>query len=138
MSTRRDFLGFTAGAVAARTVLPMAAKAAPMPVIAPGNPDAELIRLCAEHVANMRAYNRDGGLEDIDKPDPLWDAYERTRDAITEAKPCTLAGMQAKARAAKAEALTSRTDGTESPEGTPAEAWAWQLVNDLLAVRVGA
>ena len=46
MSNRRDFLGFTAGAVAARTVLPMAAKAAPIPVIAPGNPDAELIRQC--------------------------------------------------------------------------------------------
>ena len=98
----------------------------------PAHPDAELIRLCAQHVVNMRAYNQAGGLEDIDEPDPLWDAYERTRDAITEAKPCTLAGMQAKAQAAKAEALTSRTDGTESPEGTPAEAWAWQLVNDLL------
>ena len=91
MSTRRDFLGFTAGAVAARTVLPMAAKAAPIPVIAPGNPDAELIRVCNEHVTNLHASNASS--IDTDE-DPLWDAYERTRDAISGAKPRTLAGMQ--------------------------------------------
>ena len=41
MSTRRDFIAFTVGAVAARTVLPIAARAE-----AP-NPDAELLRLGA-------------------------------------------------------------------------------------------
>ena len=56
MSTRRDFLGFTVDAVAARTVLPMAAKAAPLPAIAPGNhPGADLIRVCAEHVVGLEA-----------------------------------------------------------------------------------
>lgn len=102
-------------------------------IMSPDHPDATLIRTCAEHVVNMATYNRDGGLGPMGEPDPLWDAYERTRDAISEAKPFTLAGMQAKARAAKAEAMASRTDGEESPEGTPAADWAWHLVNDLLA-----
>ena len=93
--------------------------------------DAELIRICAEHVVNLDAYNRDGGLTGIDDPDPRWDAYVRTRDAITDARPRTWAGLQAIGRAARAEALVSRTDGTESPEGTPAEDWAWLLVKTV-------
>jgi hypothetical protein len=40
--------------------------------------------------------------------------------------------MMAKARAAKAEAR--RPDGTEEHRGTMGEVWAWDLVNDLLAI----
>ena len=40
MSTRRDLLAFTAGAVAAKTVLPLTARAAQ-----PAHPDAALIAL---------------------------------------------------------------------------------------------
>ncbi|HEY8612362.1 MAG TPA: hypothetical protein VIL69_13850 [Roseomonas sp.] len=99
------------------------------------NRDAELIRICAEHNANREAYCAYGGhLEQED--DPLWLAYERTRDAIAAAVPVTLAGMVAKARAAKAEA--QNTDGTENPRDCPAGDWAWQLVSDLLRLEGGA
>ena len=98
------------------------------------HPDAELIAVCAEHVINHATYNLDGGRRELDG-DPLWAAYERTRDAITEAVPRTLDGMLAKARAAKAEA--TQPDGTENPENCPAARWAWDLVNDLLAGSVG-
>ncbi len=40
--------------------------------------------------------------------------------------------MLAKARAAKLEA--TMPDGDEEPAGTIAEAWAWDLVNDLLRI----
>jgi hypothetical protein len=50
MSTRRDLLAFTAGAVAARTVLPLAAKATET------HPDAELIRICGAFDATWQQY----------------------------------------------------------------------------------
>ncbi len=93
------------------------------------HPDAALIAACAEHAANLAAYNRDGGKLNLDD-DPLWAAYERTRDAISDAVQHTLDGMLAKAWAAKAEA--THPDGTENPENCPAATWAWDLVNDLL------
>ncbi len=96
----------------------------------PAGDDAELIRVCAEHAHNLAVYNNDGDPGPMDAPDPLWDRYEATRNAISEAKPSTLEGMLAKARAAKAEA--GRPDGSENPDGTPAARWAWDLVNDLL------
>ena len=92
---RRNLLAGVAGAVA----LPLA-KVAAQPA---AGVDADLIRLCAEHVVNIETSNRDGGLLDLDQ-DPLWITYERTRDAISAATPRTLEGMLAKARAAKAEA----------------------------------
>lgn len=92
-------------------------------------PDADLVQICAQHIANRDAYNRDGGRLELEA-DPLWLAYERTRDAIDNASPQTMAGLVAKARAAKAEAR--RLDGTEEPEGTVAAAWAFDLANDLL------
>ena len=60
----------------------------------------------------------------------LWQAYARSRDAIRDAEPQTMDGLVAKARAAKAEARIG--NGFDKPEGTPAEYWAWDLVNDLL------
>jgi hypothetical protein len=127
-ATRRSLLGGAAVLVAA----PMVASAAlPTP-----HPDADLIRICAEHVVNIEVYNRDGGMGAIDDPDPLYDAYARTRDAIDQIKPVTLEGMVAKARAAKAEA--AQPDGTEDFECSPAGDWAWDLLNDLLAGRIVA
>ncbi len=127
--TRRSLLAGAAGL----TVAPGAAAGAAM---AEPHPDADLIRICAEHIVNLETYNRDGGMGQIGAPDPLWDAYERTRDAIGTAKPHTLEGMLAKARAAKVEAR--RPDGAEDPDCSPAEVWAWDLVNDLLAGRARA
>lgn len=91
------------------------------------HPDADLIRLCAEHIGNMAAFNASDSDSD---DDPAWLAYERTSAAIGSAKPRTIAGMQAKARAAKAEA--KGPDGRDDPYGTHAEKWAWDLVRDLL------
>jgi hypothetical protein len=95
--------------------------------------DADLIRLCEAHPAIIRRAEEDSTYED---DCPLWLAYERSRDAIGAAVPVTLAGMVAKARAAKAEARNS--NGTESPSNCPAENWAWDLVNDLLRLEGGA
>lgn len=93
------------------------------------NPDADLVRLCAEHVVNLRAYNSDRSDLDEDQ-NPLWRAYEATRDAIDAARPQSLVGMVAKAHAAKVEAL--EVDGAERPAHCPAADWAWDLVGDLL------
>ena len=125
--TRRAVLA-GAGAVAALPGVAAPAGAAP-------GPDAALIRLCAEHVANMDAYNASPGILELED-DPLWAAYEETRNAIRDARPQTMAGMLAKARAAKAEAR--RSDGTEEPEGCPAADWAFDLVNDLLRLHGAA
>lgn len=96
---------------------------------ATGNPDAELIATCRQHVANLRAFTvrDDLGAED----DPFWAAYNDTKDVIRAAKPQTLAGMVAKAQAAKMEAATT-LDGDEDYSSCPAGDWAWDLVNDLL------
>ena len=139
MSTRRGFMAFTAGAVVTGFVPPIGAAYGdelrpPARKYLPGHPDAELIRLCAQHVVNMDAYNHDAG--DLDAEDcPLWLAYASTRDAISNARPQTMDGFLAKARAAKAEARTP--GGEENPENCPAARWAWDLVNDLLAGSVG-
>jgi hypothetical protein len=93
----------------------------------PATADADLIRTCAEHAGQIAAVNERGSGED---DCPLWLAYARSRDAIRAAVPTTVAGMVAKARAAKAEAACK--DGTERYENCPAADMAWDLVNDLL------
>lgn len=91
--------------------------------------DADLIRTCHLHPAYIKAYNLHGGDLELEK-DPLWKAYEQSRDAISDFVPQSIAGMLAKAHAAKAEAANK--DGTENPDGTMAATWSWDLVNDLL------
>lgn len=90
-------------------------------------PDDDLIRFCAEHVRYMAAVK---AAPDEEEDGPAWQAYERNRDAISAAQPQTLAGMIAKARAAKLEA--GFWDTSENIHGTMAEPWAWDLVNSLL------
>jgi hypothetical protein len=122
----------TTGAPSRRMALLGALSAALVPAGALAvqqHPDAAIIRLCAQHIANMDAVN--SGRCDIgNDDDPVWLAYDRTREAVTDARPQTIAGMLAKARAAKHEARMP--SGSESPEGCPAETWAWDLVNDLI------
>lgn len=109
--------------MAAKTVLPVAARAEARHGGAPSHPDADLIAVCAGHAARIKAYNQgDGDLAALDD-DPLWAAYEASRNFIGNAKPCALEGVLAKARAAKAEA------------GSMGEVWAWDIVDDLLAVK---
>jgi hypothetical protein len=73
-------------------------------VIAP-DPDADLIRICAEHIENHAAFNTRAGEVPIEE-DPRWDAYWRTLSAICDSEPKKLAGVIAKARAAQVEAIT--------------------------------
>ena len=99
--------------------------------IAADHPDAELIRICEGHSALIRAANNDPG-DDYDGP--VWEAFDRSRDAISAFRPKTIEGMVAKARAAKAEAQLPDGSEMENGGGFPAEGWAWNLVNDLIAL----
>ncbi len=104
------------GAAAVATIATTAAAIA--------NPDAELITTCAQHIISMKAYCDGSDMADFDN-DPLWLAYEATRDAISEAEPKTMAGLLAIARAAKAE--SANPDGSEDHEHCPASDWAWLI-----------
>src|SRR3712207_3460751 len=95
----------------------LAAVSAPLASVAgspaAASPDAEMIRLCEAHPAVLVVLADYGsGQDDC----PIWQAYVCSRDAIHAAKPVTLAGIVAKARAAKAEAFNPET-GTENPNG---------------------
>ncbi|MBL6082592.1 hypothetical protein JMJ56_32010 [Belnapia sp. T18] len=106
------------------------ALASPVPV----HPDAALIALCQAHPALVDALNSDD--RDCDDSNPHWVAYEASGKAISAARPQTLAGMRAKALAAKAEALMP--DGSESYDGTTAGVWASDLLHDVLRLTGGA
>jgi hypothetical protein len=125
--TRRALL---AGAGAAAALPALAAPAAASP-----GPDADLIRICAEHIANRDAFNASPIPAEPDN-DPLWQAYCRTYDAIEAAKPQTIDGVLAKARATAAEGEI--LDETGFPTDPTAQAWAWEVVNDLLRLYGGA
>ena len=101
--------------------------------IAMSCPDADLIALCAGHAEKVRAVQEDAG--EIGTA-PAWDAYFASVDAIGAARPTTMAGMLAKMRAAKVEAM--QVDGSECPENTPAAGWAWQVADILLRLHGGA
>lgn len=113
MTLRRDFLSMTAGAVAARTVLPIVAKAEDdmRSVDAKGSshPDAELIRLCSAACAMTTqsdlAYET---VADIPSRDPrykpgcdeanrLGDIAYDLRQRVLGMRAHTLDGMRAKA-----------------------------------------
>ena len=86
-----------------------------------------MIPFCEQHIRNMAAITVG---EDIRDEDPRWAAFDKTKEAISAARPRTLAGMVAKAKVAKLVAAGS--NGTEDPCNTVAEDWAWDLVNDLV------
>jgi hypothetical protein len=83
----------------------------------------------AEHIAVFRAYNASYEGDPADN-DRLGLEYGRTVNAISEAKPQSLAGVLAKARAAKAQA--QHPNGREDPSAGMGQDWAWDIVNDLL------
>ncbi len=92
--------------------------------------DARLIFLCEAHVALLNAVN--ASREETHEHGPCWQAYFDSLDAITNARPETLSGLLAKALAAKSEARLP--DGSEDPEGTVGEVWAWNFVDDLCRI----
>jgi hypothetical protein len=110
-------------------ILPTSGQPAPASGAVPdaSPPDDDLIRCCADHAKCMAAVRE---APDEEEDGPAWRAYEKNRDAISAARPQTLIGMIAKARAAKLEA--GFWDTTENIHGTMAEPWAWGLVNSLL------
>ncbi len=95
-------------------------------VIAP-NPDADLIRICAEHIGNHASFNARAGEVPIEE-DPRWDAYMRTLDTMCDSEPKTLAGIIAKARAAKVEA--THPNGDEVPDDEIP--LIWSIVKDVM------
>ena len=107
IATRRSVLAFT----------PLAALAAVMPTATLGalGADQAIVALCNQHLANRDAFN--ASPQDAGDGNPEWNAYRATDRAISEAKPMTLSGLAAKARAAKVD---------------DEEKWAWDLVNDLI------
>ena len=93
----------------------------------PDNADAELIRICAEHITNHAAFNARAGQVPIEE-DVRWVAYKRTLFAICNSEPKTLAGIIAKAQAAKVEATDP--EGYEVPEDEVP--MIWSIVKDIL------
>jgi hypothetical protein len=95
------------------------------------HPDAEFIRFCAGHQSKLKAFEADQ--RDSDES-PFWPPYNHSLRVINEVEPKTIEGLVAKAYAAKVEAYNHGRDGQEDPEGTHAEGWAWNLINDLIRI----
>jgi hypothetical protein len=128
--TRRALLALSGVAIAAGGIV---GATVATPALADEHPDAELIALCAQHIVNMNAYNADRTPEqDVDENEALWAAYSETRDAISDAKPQTIAGMVAIAQAAMAEAGPDNQDADDRCFHGMDEHWSWNLVGDLL------
>jgi hypothetical protein len=93
-------------------------------------PDAGLVIACQQHLRNIDACNADP--EDAGPGNPISAEYERALDIISAAKPVTLEGLAAKARAALAEAES------EAPPEGPGQELIWDVVNDLVRIAGGA
>lgn len=115
------------------SVLSQIAKFPPLDHEADTGADAELIAACTKHIANADAYNASDEPDFDDRPKPLLAAYRATGQAISHAKPVTLAGIVAKARAAKHDA-----GGAPSGREVWDDRWTASIVDDLLRVCGGA
>jgi hypothetical protein len=91
-------------------------------------PDAKLIELVTAHAANLAAFNGHDGRDEAEH-ERLGQAYDRTRDALDDAKPQTLAGIIALAKAAMAE-RGRPPPGDEHFEAT----WAFTALGRLLRI----
>ena len=89
--------------------------------------DAELIRICAEHIDNHAAFNARAGEVPLEE-DPRWHAYLRSLHAICDSEPKKLAGIIAKARAALVEAIDP--EGNEVPDDEVP--MIWSIVKDII------
>ncbi len=139
MTARRDFLAFTAGAVAAKTVLPLAARAEVRHVSAPSeHPDAELIAVCAEFDRLEQAYIDRGG--DYEPGSPEDDAAEAERDRLSAAQDplvarmCELRATTREGQAARARSLALWNAELLKPgSGDTGTCLTAAIVRDLLA-----
>jgi hypothetical protein len=135
MTMRRDFLAFTAGAVVAKTVLPMAARAenngSNRTDILP-HPDAELLRLIAE--SDALTAQSDALVEGVeDYKLPCWVEAEALGDRAYEMKELAVAipAMTADGLRAKAAFVIADLDCS----GIASE-MALSLARDVMAGRV--
>ena len=94
--------------------------------------DEEPVRLSAQYIINMQAL--ENCPLDADES-PFRPPYAATSDAISKARPMTLAGLASKARTAKREAFVQ--GGEENVCNGSALEWAWDLVNDLIRLDGG-
>ncbi len=141
MSTRRDLLGFTAGAVAARTVLPIAARAETSSFVhamSPAHPDATLIAACMAHRAAWDAVETKLS-EPCDSIDWTADAELAAEDkalsVVAGIRATTLIGVKAKARsilAAFDRDIPTYVGSTVEDEATSHELAAYRLLQDVL------
>jgi hypothetical protein len=91
--------------------------------------DADLIAIGEQHIAAYNAGRECKGNQAAH--DVLFERYMQTVFALDNAKPQTIAGMVAKARSARHEAMTQ--DGTcDTAHSQNATGWAWDILNDLL------
>lgn len=107
----------------------VALAALPIQAIAAPHPDEEIVQICAQHTINRITLDT-GNHPDTIEYNEVDNAYGATLQAVCDAVPLTVAGIVAKAMAAKDEAQLLR--GGEEPEGSIAAQWAWDIVNDLL------
>lgn len=91
--------------------------------------DAGLLVACQRYAAARQAI-RDA--DDLPDEDPRWDAYDAARDAISDARPLTIAGVLAKARAAMLDATDAEGFETADSGGAMFDEWAGDIVRDLL------
>jgi hypothetical protein len=131
MTLRRDFLAFTAGAVVAKTVLPLAAKAAPVP-----EPDlhAACARFWEAHDVLERWNRHEISLTD-ETATPLTAQWHDAMVEISNHQTRTVEGIRAKAKVMLAGFDFNIPTGlTETVEGSAeTHEWlAWRLAQDLL------
>lgn len=112
------------------------ALAAGVPALAGDHPDAELVRLCRQHVSNLRAFLAAPSPatfeEEESNPCPFQAAWQHTTRLINEAEPRTMVGVLAKASAAMSEATV---DGAHADGFSyTCHAWAWDLMQDLARI----
>lgn len=99
------------------------------PALSGTNPDAELIRLCAEYVRVLAVYDRDGGRVESDH-DPLWHAVEAAKRKLDGLEAHTMEGVVAKARVALYTA--QQPDGSENFSTSFTGHWPEEVIRDLL------
>lgn len=99
------------------------------------DPDAEVLHACHEHRLRLRAVCASPGCTDSPEGASLWQAYSDASRAIGAARPRTMAGILAKARAAMSEAIVDELfDGDHDCFGFNSHAWAWELLQDLARI----
>ncbi|MEO3475766.1 hypothetical protein AAFN86_28200 [Roseomonas sp. CAU 1739] len=93
--------------------------------------DAPLIALCDTMSDVLRDLSATPA--DLDDTSPEWRPYDRIADAMCAARPETMEGIMAMARATMAHARDGGGADDDEPDGVVA-VWAWAIVRHLLRV----